>query len=73
MGETIQLPKPDKRYKVGKIVKDKHGDYRGHPLTVIPKSVEILTNSYIDNVAMQLNPPIVVSTELAELIKKGTQ
>ena len=64
-----ELPKPDKRYKVGKIVKDKKGTYRGHPLTVIPKSMEIMNNLHRDNIALTLNPPIVISAELAEHLK----
>lgn len=64
----IELPKPDKRYKVGKIVKDKKGNYRGHPTTVIPKTMDILTNIHLDNYALSLYPPKIVSHELAEYI-----
>lgn len=66
----IELPKPDKRYKVGKIVKDEKGAYRGHPLMVIPKRAEMLANQYHDNIAYNLNPPIVISAELAVYLER---
>ena len=68
---VIELPKPDKRYKVGKIVKDKKGNYRGHPTTVIPKTMEILHATHIDALKYQLNPPKVVSGERADYIKEN--
>lgn len=65
----IELPKPDKRYNPGKIVKDKKGVYRGHPITVTPKRAEILNNAHIDAIKYNLNPPIIVSGELAAFLK----
>lgn len=64
----IELPKSDKRYKPGKIVKDAKGKYRGHPLTVIPKTMEIINSTHHDMLKYQLNPPIVISSELADYI-----
>lgn len=65
MSSEIELPKPDKRYKVGNIAKDSKGNLRGHPDTVSPKRMVVPTSAPIH---MQLNPPIIVSKELARLI-----
>lgn len=65
----VELPKPDKRYKLGRIAKDKKGKYRGHPDTVIPKVMEIPKNAPL---SMQLNPPLLADQVLvAYMEKKG--
>lgn len=76
MGE-IKLPKPDKRYKVGKIVEDGKGNYRGHPDTVELKRMPLPPQAPIH---LQLNPPLVASRELASFLsaqpkplKKGSE
>ena len=68
-GQIIELPKPDKRYRVGNIAKDKHGELRGHPLTVTPRHMDMLTTLQSDFLSMQLQPPVVISRELGELLK----
>lgn len=70
-GQIIELPKPDKRYKVGNIAKDKHGELRGHPLTVTPSHMDMLTTLQSDFLSMQLRPPIVISRELAERLDES--
>lgn len=65
MGETA-LPKPDKRYKVGKIVKDSKGVFRGHPDTVELKRMPLPPNAPPH---IQLNPPLVATIELARFLK----
>ena len=62
--ESVLLPKPDKRYKVGSIKLDKNGRYRGHPDTVDLKHIQIPQGAPI---TMQMNPPFVISRELATL------
>lgn len=54
-GQIITFPRADKRYKPGKITKDTKGKFRGHPETVQLKVMDLPT----------LNPPIVISRELA--------
>lgn len=62
-GQVIILPKPDKRYKPGNIVKDKHGQYRGHPDTVTPKFLAVGTERNYPT-ASSLMPPVIVSKAL---------
>jgi hypothetical protein len=66
--------KPDKRFRKGNI-KVKDGEFRGHPDTVQmnhyqlpPKPDTSVTN--IDHLKFQLAPPIVVSHELGETLRK---
>lgn len=63
---NLILPKSDKRYKAGKISKDKKGMYRGNPVTVELKRMDIPQSAPIE---MQLNPPLVASAELAAFLK----
>ena len=62
-GQVITL-RPDKRYKLGNVVKDKKGALRGHPKTIY------MERYYADTVMLQMNPPIVISSELGAAIKK---
>jgi len=59
----IELPKPDKRYKPGKIVRDKNGVFRGHPDSVTLKTANMPNE-------LQLNPPLIATPELAKFIEK---
>ena len=63
---VLELPKPDKRYKVGNIKKDKSGKLRGNPKTVELKRLQVPSNAPL---SMQLNPPYVISQELAREFK----
>ena len=63
----IELPKSDKRYRVGHIVKDKKGAYRGHPDTVKLKRMPVPPEAPID---IQLNPPLVAIKELAIFLNR---
>lgn len=63
----IELPKADKRYKPGNIAKDSKGKYRGHPDTV---TLRRMTIPEAAPMYMQLNPPLIVTPELAEFIKE---
>lgn len=63
-GHIIQV-KADKRYKVGNIKKVK-GVLRGHPETMHVARMDC------PNGEMSLNPPIVVSHELGEAIRKAS-
>lgn len=64
MGE-VELPKPDRRYKVGRIAKDSRGNYRGHPDTVELKRMPVPPQAPLN---IQLNPPLVASKELAKFL-----
>lgn len=66
-GQIIELPKADKRYKVGNIAKDRTGQLRGNPLTVTPRVMDIPKSAPL---SMQLNPPLVISNELADLLEE---
>lgn len=61
----IQLPKSDKRYGKGKIVKDSKGTFRGHPDTVELKSMSIPTSAPLH---LQLSPPLIATAELAKFL-----
>ena len=63
---VLELPKPDKRYKVRNIKKDKSGKLRGNPKTVELKRLQVPSNAPL---SMQLNPPYVMSQELAREFK----
>ncbi|RYF61360.1 MAG: hypothetical protein EOO27_02305 [Comamonadaceae bacterium] len=69
MASHIQLPKPDRRYKVGKISADSKGNLRGHPDTVTVKRMDIPATA---PEWMKLNPPMVVSEEFITSIKLKT-
>jgi hypothetical protein len=66
----IDLPKPDNRYKPGKIVKDKKGMYRGHSQTVELKRMTVPSEAPAH---VQLNPPLVATKELAEHLSKSSR
>jgi hypothetical protein len=77
--DYIELPKPDKRFKVGNIKKDKKGQYRGNPTTVQLQRLEPLLgelNKHVDQyhelLKLQLNPPIIIGPELASHLAKPT-
>ena len=63
----IELPKADRRYKSGNIAKDSKGRYRGNPDTV---TLRRMTIPEVAPMYMQLNPPLIVTPELAEFIKE---
>lgn len=65
--EPTELPKSDKRYKVGFIKQDKKGRWRGNPDTVELKRMVIPSSAPIH---MQLNPPLVMTKELAKHVAK---
>lgn len=65
MKNYIELPKSDKRYRVGNIKTDNKGKARGNPETVELRPMPIPANAPIE---MQLNPPLVISNELAEYL-----
>lgn len=65
MSKPIRI-KTDRRFKDGNI-KQTGMELRGNPKTVDMHRIEVPTTAPIE---MQLNPPIVVSHELGEAIKK---
>lgn len=65
MNSPIEI-KADKRFKLGNI-KRSGSELRGHPDTVKMERMEIPSAAPL---SMKLNPPIVVSPELAKAIKK---
>lgn len=67
-GQVIELPRADKRYKIGAIKLDKKGRLRGHPETVNVRFLKIPVDAPM---SMQLNPPIIISAVLARSIKEG--
>lgn len=69
-GQVIILPKTDKRYSPGHIAKDNKGRYRGHPDTVTPKLFIVGTDRDYPT-ASNLNPPMIVSGELANHIREN--
>lgn len=66
----LKLPKPDKRYNKGKIVKDKNGRWRGNSDTVELRRMSIPASAPIE---MQLNPPYIATDELADFIRQDTR
>ena len=66
----IEMPKSDKRYRIGNIAKDKNGRYRGNPATVELKRMPLPPEAPLH---MQLNPPLVASIELARHLKRRKQ
>ena len=70
--KMIGLPKPDKRYKKGKIKKDNKGVYRGNPETVTPKFIDLPYELTPNDMALvsAANPPMIVSPELAKYIQR---
>lgn len=63
----IDLPKPDKRYKVGNIAKDNKGKFRGHPDTVELRPMPLPPGAPLH---IQLNPPLVATIELARFLNR---
>ncbi len=61
MNGEIELPKSDKRYRVGNIQLDKKGRYRGHPDTVELKRMPLPPEAPLH---IQLNPPLVMTADL---------
>lgn len=63
-GSIIKL-KNDRRFKRGHIVRDQDGTFRGHPESMEIKPMHV---PYSIN-GLSLNPPLVISSELAAAIK----
>lgn len=64
---VIKLPKPDKRYKIGNIAKDKKGNYRGHPETVELKPMPLPPSAPYE---VRLRPPLVMTADLVRHLKR---
>ena len=69
--------KVDRRFKEGNVRKDQNGVYRGNPTTLQLKRLEPVIaelggviHRHNELIKLQLNPPIVISKELAEAIEE---
>jgi hypothetical protein len=68
MSEPIEI-KSDKRFKPGNI-KQAGNELRGNPETMDMHRMAVPTGTPME---MQLNPPIIVSSELGDALKKSAR